>query len=135
MYLKKQSRWPATSRNEAAEWIDGDPTEDREEWTSRSTAPDATTTLRTSEVQARRIEEQREGGRGREERSGFQRHVTQDVALWKRGRMVMNSANVLKNVFEGECRARGMESSSVGVPEEAGTRSRRKGCAISGPSR
>ena len=32
---------------------------------SRGTAPDATTTLRTSEVQARRIFEQRERGRGR----------------------------------------------------------------------
>ena len=44
-------------------------------------------------MQARRIEEQREGGRGREERCGLQRHVTEDVAFWPRGRMVMNSAN------------------------------------------
>ena len=57
---------------------------------SRGAAPDATTTLRTSEVQARRIEEQREGGRGREERCGCQRHVTEDVALWPRRRVVKN---------------------------------------------
>ena len=31
--------------------------------------------------------------RGREERCGRQEHVTEDVALWPRGRMVKNSAN------------------------------------------